>query len=116
MGRLANLSISQWFTDDIFDRLWVADADCGAHQDLPWIADIRPSIDQMAEMASICSQCPVIAQCAAYGLTTAGGFYAGVWLPWRPPSSESADLRLIRARARRELTRILEWAKGKCEA
>lgn len=58
-------------------------------------------------MALICLDCPVIIECARYGLHAgvAGGFYAGVWLPWRnqTESQESADTKLIRSHSKRQL-------------
>ena len=56
----------------------------------------------MAEMASVCEGCPVFAQCALYALKADGGFYAGVWLPWKHSTGNS---QLLRTRARKALRR-----------
>lgn len=88
MGRTPNLAISNWFTDKT-NRRWALDARCAEHCELPWTRDGRPDLDQYQAMRAVCSQCPVIGQCAAYGLTTAGGFYAGVWIPWKNATETS---------------------------
>jgi hypothetical protein len=44
-------------------------------------------------MAAVCETCPVIVDCAVHGLTQPGGFYAGVWLPWRTTGKENDDTR-----------------------
>lgn len=106
MGRAANLSISQWYGRRCIEsRPWVAHAQCGRHQELPWIADTRPPTAEFEAMAQVCADCPVAAACAGYGLTTAGGFYAGVWLPWHT-TNDIPERRLIRRRARDDLRRI----------
>lgn len=108
MRRSPNITISQWFRqNNLLDRPWVQQSSCGARQDLPWVADARPTPQQMDAMYDTCIGCPVIRQCAAYAIDThvGGGFYAGVWLPWVSPT-ESADTKLMRAYARRRLRRI----------
>lgn len=58
---------------------------------------------QLQDMRLICSTCPVVVKCAAFGAAgrgVDGGFFAGVWLPW---SSASADSRQIRSMVRRQL-------------
>jgi hypothetical protein len=64
-------------------------ANCAGRHDLPWA-------------------CPVIVDCAVHGLTQPGGFYAGVWLPWRTTGKENDDTRMIRAAGRRALRRVNE--------
>lgn len=110
MGRPPKLSISQWFRHNE-ERPWVRDARCGGRHDLPWDANHVPAQAQIEQMAAVCAQCPVIASCAAYALSTAGGFYAGVWLPWRT-SNETDAVKLRRLRGRRELKRIEQWAEA----
>jgi hypothetical protein len=93
---------------DTDDRPWIADARCARWRDLPWTADIRPSPMEVELMAAVCEDCPVIASCAVHGLTQPGGFYAGVWLPWRTTSKENDDIRSIRMAGRRALRRMNE--------
>lgn len=59
-------------------------AKCCSSQHLPWTDDYEPTERAIAEMSSICAECPLLMPCAQYALTdkAAGGFYAGVWLPW----------------------------------
>jgi hypothetical protein len=107
MGRPAKLSLSGWFRQlGVQDRPWVRDARCGKHQDLPWIADTAPSPVETLAMAAVCHGCPVILQCASYGLAAPGGFYAGVWIPWRQAGNEADTAREIRRWGRRQLQRI----------
>lgn len=102
------MSISTWFKRlGIVERPWVINARCGAHQGLPWISDIKPNPLEIARMAEVCADCPVQKSCAGYGLTTTGGFYAGVWLPWPSSSSSSSNnTRYLRRRSRNELRRL----------
>lgn len=112
MPRSANLGISTWFRQlGIIERPWVIRAACGGRQDLPWAGDTQPSFQELTQMHTVCSECPVAAFCADYGLTSAGGFYAGVWLPWK--SSESDNLRYLRRRARNDLKRMaVQYSTG----
>jgi hypothetical protein len=59
-------------------------------------------------MAAICNDCPVILQCAGYGLEAPGGFYAGVWIPWRQAGNEPSGTRELRMWGRRQLRRITQ--------
>jgi hypothetical protein len=93
---------------DTDDRPWIADARCARWRDLPWTADSRPTFDEMRQMAAVCETCPVIVDCAVHGLTQPGGFYAGVWLPWRTSGAENDDTRMIRAAGRRALRKMNE--------
>lgn len=81
-------------------------ASCAGRHDLPWSADIRPTPIEVQLMAAVCETCPVIVDCAIHGLTQPGGFYAGVWLPWRTTGKENDDTRMIRAAGRRALRRL----------
>lgn len=59
-------------------------------------------------MQTICGNCPVRQRCANYAVSSNGGrgvdggFYAGLWLPWKT-HGESADIRLMRSTNRRRL-------------
>lgn len=80
------------------------DAKCCKAQHLPWTGDHAPSEQEFNEMSSICSDCPVLMACARYALTeAAGGFYAGVWLPWktqREAKREAGHRRVARVQLR----------------
>jgi hypothetical protein len=109
MGRPAKLSLSGWFRQHgIDDRPWVRSARCGGHKDLPWISDTAPTPVETLRMAAICNDCPVILQCAGYGLEAPGGFYAGVWIPWRQAGNEPSGTRELRMWGRRQLRRITQ--------
>lgn len=51
--------------------------------------DRAPTDEQTAIMTAICDSCPVIMLCAKYALSANykhgvdGGFYAGVYMPWK---------------------------------
>jgi hypothetical protein len=98
--------LAEWLEPDVDP--WVRKALCARRRDLPWTADIRPTFMEMQQMAAVCVDCPVMAQCAARGLTEPGGFYAGVWLPWRTSGAENDDTRMIRAAGRRALRKMNE--------
>lgn len=109
MRRPPNISISQWFRQNaLWDQIWVGRAPCSQRQDLPWIADRKPTLEEFASMAVICGQCPVMRDCAHYAVATNngrgvdGGYYAGAWLPW-VSHAESGEVKLMRTRARRDL-------------
>lgn len=59
-------------------------------------------------MRELCDRCPLLIKCAATGLGRAGGFYAGVWLPW----STLTNNRAIETRrvARRQLRHMVRRA------
>jgi Transcription factor WhiB len=105
MGRLPNMQISQWFQRSMEDRPWISNAICSEYKHLPWISDIRPTPGEANAMRAVCQECPVARQCARYALNTAGGFYAGVWLPWRT-ATESSDVALMRRISRTQLRRL----------
>lgn len=74
-------------------------ARCTSRLDLPWTSDVTPSRLEVDAMSSVCAECPVLMSCALYALTdAAGGFYAGIWLPWE--KTNSVMLRSNRRRAR----------------
>jgi len=71
------------YDDRMASNRW-EDAKCCKAQHLPWTDDYEPTKQEFDEMSSICAECPLLMACARYALTeAAGGFYAGVWLPWR---------------------------------
>lgn len=101
------MSVSQWFKrNGIGPRPWIRDADCGHRQDLPWIGDTSPLPDELEQMRTICHGCPVIFSCADYGLTASGGYYAGVWVPWKSTTTDSEIMRGVRNRSRDVLRAI----------
>ena len=88
-------------------RRWMTQPDkpptCSLYPKLPWTADLAPTLNDHRIMSNICSDCPVLTECARHGLKkeTVGGFYAGVWLPWPTGRRSEAD---ERGRARRALS------------
>lgn len=112
----AALNGSKWF-DDYIDAAWKVRGDCGQRPDLPWTDETQPDPMTCLSMGVICDACPVRVECADYAVNSRrrqgveGGFYAGVWLPWRTASGslskEAAD---ARARARTVLRRIARSA------
>jgi hypothetical protein len=88
------------------DRLWMNQAMCGRHPDLPWTAERCPDLSSLLVMQDICvNQCPVLFQCAQFALHgrgVDGGFYAGVWMPWMTQDGRAA-VKTARERARRSL-------------
>lgn len=108
------MNISQWFNQGEQDRTWKKLAVCCQRLDLPWVDDQPPRPDQYAEMYAICvGSCPVLSRCASYAAETNngygvdGGFYAGVWIPWRNPTGGSTA-RSRRSRAWRGLRATLQ--------
>lgn len=93
--------------------LWMNDAECQQHQDLPWTDDLAPDFDRERTMNLVCSSCPVIIQCGRHALEDAqGGFFAGVWIPWAGSDGRNDSVRARgRARARARLR-----SKVKCYA
>lgn len=76
------------------------DAKCCKSQHLPWTDDNEPTKQAFREMSAICAECPLLIACARYALTEAsGGFYAGVWLPWKTQRA-TAHRRVARHRLR----------------
>jgi len=81
-----------------------AGAECLGRHDLPWTSDTTPeSVDRRA-MATLCSGCPKLIDCAAAALNAKGGFYAGVWIPWDKSTSPAMidDRRIARATLRQK--------------
>lgn len=111
MRRMPNLSISQWFRQNIWHGLWVIRARCGDFQELPWTSDIEPATKYLMTMQSICARCPVVRDCADHALTSnggkgiEGGFYAGIWVPWL--STDTTVSRTARDRALLRLRGLL---------
>jgi hypothetical protein len=116
MGRTPNLKISQWFKQGgVFLEGWEDLANCRGRHDLPWTPNFRPSFEDQRAMADVCSDCPVMAKCAQRGLGAVGGFYAGVWIPWKTLTPDTDDTRAIRIHGRRKL-KVLADESERCEA
>ena len=104
---LSHSTQARWaLSKPLMDR-WRRRALCRNRFDLPWTPNVIPSDEQLSTMSKICHQCPVIANCAKYALTPLidGGFYAGVWIPWR--SADKHERATPRQRARVLLQRKL---------
>jgi hypothetical protein len=87
------------YDDGVASNRW-DDAKCCKAQHLPWTDDRAPTKQAFDEMYSICAECPLLMPCARYALTeAAGGFYAGVWLPWKTPR-EAVHRRAARVQLR----------------
>lgn len=113
MRPTAQPPLTQWFRENsLWNETWVRRGLCAMHQHLPWIDDHRPTTDETAQMAAVCSDCPVLAMCASYALLfdrgrgVDGGFYAGVWIPWKT-HGESENTRSMRISARAQLKKLL---------
>lgn len=65
-------------------------------------------------MGEICSTCPVLGKCAAHALHgeggngVAGGFWAGVWIPWREYGRGMDKDRDARKKARATIKSIIK--------
>ena len=91
--------------DDVVTTNRWDDAKCCKAQHLPWTDDYAPTKQALDEMSSICAECPLLVSCAEFALTEAvGGFYAGVWLPWKT-HREARHRRSARALLRKTLVR-----------
>lgn len=87
------------YDDDVTSNRW-DEAKCCKAQHLPWTGDHMPTKQAFDEMSSICAECPLLLPCARYALTeAAGGFYAGVWLPWKT-QREAGHRRVARIQLR----------------
>lgn len=87
--------------DDVVPSNRWDDAKCCEAQHLPWTDDYRPAQSALDEMSAICAECPLLTPCARFALTEpVGGFYAGVWLPWKT-QREAAHRRAARVQLRR---------------
>lgn len=73
---------ARWRLDEPLELDWRKRVACRNRLDLPWTPESRPDVVAIIEMRALCANCPVIRECAEYGLTQPGGFYAGVWQPW----------------------------------
>ena len=93
------------YDDVVTSNRW-DDAKCCKAQHLPWTDDYAPAQQALDEMSSICAECPLLLSCAEFALTEAvGGFYAGVWLPWKT-QREAGHRRAARVRLRRNLVKV----------
>jgi hypothetical protein len=91
--------------DDVVTRNRWDEAKCCKAQHLPWTDDHAPAKRAFDEMSAICAECPLLMQCAEFALTEAvGGFYAGVWLPWKTPR-EAVHRRAARVLLRKTLVK-----------
>ena len=92
------------YDDVVASNRW-DDAKCCEAQHLPWTNDYEPTEQALDEMSSICAECPLLMSCAQFALTEAvGGFYAGVWLPWKT-QREAAHRRTARGMLRKTLVK-----------
>ncbi len=91
---------------------WYRDAECAWHLTLPWVDEKTPTPEQQQTMAEVCAQCPVLALCANHAARSrdiAGGFYAGVWIPWKAANrAGQMGHRKARRALKRKLTEIPE--------
>ena len=85
----------------VAEQLWRQRAACKGLSGMPWTADVTPKESEQAAMRSVCDNCPVLLECAlhAHERREEGGFWAGVWLPWRTGADSNAVYRWQRARA-----------------
>lgn len=108
------MSVAQgagWFLAEPLDLGWRSLALCRERQDLPWTPDVLPDAVSLWEMRALCESCPVRGRCADYGLTQPGGFYAGVWTPWKDGSARvEVQERSARFVARQSLRRMRDSA------
>lgn len=97
------VNLEHWTRNSIPN--WYRRAECAWHLTLPWVDERTPGEEQLTLMANVCAQCPVLVQCAIYATRdrdVAGGFYAGVWIPWRAANRAGQT---SHRRARRALKR-----------
>lgn len=104
MGRRPNFKTSQWLR--LYEsNPWSINAECRRHQSLPWTSDQRPNATTHLIMGAICDACPVRRDCAGYALhgDVTGGFYAGLWLPWKSrhmSRDDKQESQIVRRRLR----------------
>lgn len=105
-------SATRWHLDEPLDLDWRSKALCRRRQDLPWTPDVEPEWPAIMEMRALCSRCLVASACASFGLTQPGGFYAGVWTPWKDGTSVAGegDERGARFTARTSLRKVRDSA------
>lgn len=84
---------TRWKLDTPLE-VWQDEANCQGRYDLPWTSDSRPAIEDLAEMAEICADCPVRRACGKFALDQPdqGGVYAGVYLTWRPVGRSEREI------------------------
>jgi hypothetical protein len=103
----------KWF-ENYVDDIWKRRSLCNRRPELPWTADFSPSVGERSVMAAICMTCPVLKDCADYahnshgGAGVEGGFYAGVYIPWKSETGGlSRENRAVRADSRTTLRRLI---------
>lgn len=112
------MTITQWFRHhDPDTTAWDTRAACKHPilRGLPWTPDEKPGDAQLEQMQRVCrEECPVLRGCAAFALKSGageqgveGGFYAGIWIPWRR-LQPTADHTAARQRARLALKHLLQ--------
>ena len=109
------------YSVSVTENRW-AGAKCRDRLDLPWTPDLEPNPVDQREMRAICDGCTIRKQCALYALDgsahgrayhQAGGFYAGVWLPWTSTSdAKQANRRSARDALRRIVVPKVEFANA----
>src|SRR5436853_7661944 len=82
---------ARWVLERPLDLDWRRRSMCRNRLDLPWTPELKPDVVSLIEMRTLCHACPVIRECAEYGLTQPGGFYAGVWQPWAKEGASKDD-------------------------
>lgn len=102
---------SRWVLDSPLDLSWRGGALCRLRPDLPWTPDVEPDAVDLAAMRVLCWECPVRRECADFGLSQPGGFYAGVWTPWQDGGPRpSASSKAVRWLARQTLRWVRDSA------
>lgn len=106
---------ARWHLDAPLDLEWRFKASCRLRQDLPWTPDVEPDWPEFSAMRDVCAGCPVLSECAEFGLSQPGGFYAGAWTPYKdggPRASEESEEseRAVRFRARKTLREVRDSA------
>lgn len=81
---------------------WRDRAECRTASYLPWTANARPEPHEIEMMRTVCEDCPVLVKCTEQVLSEPeqGGFWAGVWLPWKTSRSDEEARGFPRKRAR----------------
>ena len=108
---------SKWFDNFVAD-IWTIRGACREYPGLPWAEDAAPGNGEQIIMAGICAGCPILLKCAEFAVYSRekrgveGGFYAGVWIPWRNESDGgmSSANRDLKARSRTILRRLVREA------
>lgn len=80
---------TRWLLRNFLDQPWTEHALCIHYPRLPWTSDKQPNKEDDEAMATVCSGCPALVPCALFALSANyghgvdGGFYGGVYMPWR---------------------------------